>query len=184
MTTIGPPARRRIYPDTGQLALRALIVVGTLSTIIAAIAAGTRAPGSVQAVLVVLSVVTAWRPESFSGVVMLIGSAYVWALSPETLSVWVLLAVAGMLLAHVAALVVAQGPARMRLDASQLRRWALRGLLVWCAAAAVWGLGVLMRDLPDRRLVYAVGLVLVVLVTVVAIGLLTARLDSYRRGPD
>ena len=36
----------------------------------------------------------------------------------------------------------------MRLDREQTARWALRGVLLWLAAAVVWGLDLLAADLP------------------------------------
>ena len=58
---------------------------------------------------------------------MLAGAAYVWAPAPETLSPLVLVAAAGMVLAHVSALVAAQGPARMGSTGCRYAAGRLRG---------------------------------------------------------
>ena len=48
----------------------------------------------------------------------------------------------------------------MRVDRAQVRRWLLRAVLLWSAAAAVWASVVLLEDQAGHRLVYAAGLVL------------------------
>jgi hypothetical protein len=170
--------RRRVYPEIDQVLLRAMVVLGAMAVLVAATAAGARPAGWQQALVLALAMVTAIRPESSAGVGLLAGSAYVWVLGPESLSPLVLLAAAGMVLVHVAATVAAQGPARMRVDGTQVLRWAGRGVVLWLAAAAVWGLTVLMADLPDRRVAYAVGLSVVTVLAVAA-----ARVLSTSRGP-
>jgi len=124
-----------------------------------------------------LAVITAHRPESLAGVGTLAGAAYIWALAPETLSPLVLLAAAGLILAHLSALVAAQGPARMRVEGVQVRRWAARGLLLWLAAAVVWALTVAVVDLPQRRLAYALGLTVLTVIAVAATRLVGSRAE-------
>jgi hypothetical protein len=63
----------------------------------------------------------------------------------------------------------------MRVDGTQALRWLLRGLLLWLAAAAVWGLDLLAADLPGGRVAYAAGLVLLMLVAVATGWLLGPR---------
>jgi len=168
-------AQRRIYPGLDQLALRTMVVLGAAAVVGAAQAAGARPGLWEQGIVLGLALITAYRPESVAGVGLLAGAAYVWALTPETLSPLVLIAAAGMLLAHLAALVAAQGPARMRVDGVQVRRWAARGLLLEMAAAVVWGLTVAVEDLPQRRLAYALGLTLLTVIAVAATRLVATR---------
>jgi len=168
-------AQRRIYPGLDQLALRTMMVVGAFAVVAAAQAAGARPGVWEQGILLGLALISAYRPESVAGMGLLAGAAYVWALTPETLSPLVLVAAAGMLLAHLSALVAAQGPARMRVDGVQVRRWAVRGVLLWLAAAVVWGLTVAVEDLPQRRLAYALGLTLLTVIAVAATRLVAAR---------
>lgn len=172
-TTTGE--RRRVYPGPDQVVTRVAIVVGALTSVLAAQAAGARPAGWFQALLVALAVLVAARPDSTGGVVLLVGVAYVWSTVPDPLSPLVLLAAAGMVLVHVGALVTAQGPARIRLDREQTARWALRGGVLWLAAAVVWGLDLLAADLPGGRLAYAVGLTLLMLLAAVATWLLVPR---------
>jgi hypothetical protein len=167
--------RKRVYPDVDQFVVRAMVVVGSMTAVVAAQAAGARPAGWEQYVVLGLALLTAFRPESTAGFGLLAGSAYVWALAPETLSPLVLLAVAGMILAHVAALLAAQGPAWMRLDRVQVRRWAGRAVLLWLTAAVVWGLTVVLAELPPRRWVYALGLTLTVVVVVAATRMIGSR---------
>jgi hypothetical protein len=177
---VSAAARRRVYPGLDQLVLRSLVVVGTMTAVVAAQAAGADPGPWHQAVLLGLALATAARPESIAGVGMLGGAAYTWSLAPQTLSPLVLLAAAGLVVAHVSALVVAQGPVRMHLDGAQVRLWAWRATLLWVAAAVVWGLAVAMAGLPQHRPTYAVGLGLLIVVAVAATVRISSRPDRPR----
>jgi len=169
--------RRRVYPGLDQLALRGLVPLGVATAMAAAQSAGAR-PGPWElGIVFCLAAITALRPESTAGVGMLAGAAYVWALAPETLSPLVLVAAAGMILAHLSALVAAQGPGRMGVDGAQVRRWAARGLLLWLSAAMVWALSMLVVDLPQRRLAYALGLTLLTVIALAATRLVGSRAE-------
>ena len=168
--------RRSIYPGADQLVLRGAIVFGAVTTILAAQSVGARPNAREQLAVAGLAILLALRPESWTGAVLLVGLAYVWSTVPDPLTPLVLVAAAGMLLVHLAALVAAQGPATMRVDRTQVVRLLWRGFLLWVAAAAVWGLDLLAADLPDGRLVYATGLTLMLVITAV-----TTRLISSRR---
>ncbi len=167
--------RRRVYPGLDQLVLRSLVVIGGLTTLVAAQGAGGRPAYWLPVAVTGLALLTALRPESLAGVGLLVGAAYTWGLGPETLSPFVLLAAAGMVLAHVSALVAAQGPARGPVDVVQVRRWAVRGVALWLTAAGVWALALGVGDLPPRRLAYAVGLTVVVVVAVAATRVVSSR---------
>jgi hypothetical protein len=172
---------RRIYPDIDQVLLRLLVVLGASITVVAAQAAGARPPVWLQVVVGGLAVLATLRPESVAATGLLLATAYAWALAPETLSPLVLLAAAGMVLTHVAALVAAQGPAQLRVDAVQVRRWAARGVLLWLAATATWGLGVVIEDVPQRRFAYALGLTLLAVLAVATTQTLTRALSTSQR---
>ena len=160
--------RRRVRPGADQLVLRALVVVGGRTTLVAAQEPGARPASWLQVAVTGLALLTALRPESLAGLGLLAGAAYAWGQVTDTLSPFVLLAAAGMVLAHVGALVAAQGPARMRVDQVQARRWAARALVLWLAAVVVWGLALAAENLPQGRLVYALGLTVLVVVAVAA----------------
>ena len=179
--SVATAQRRRVYPGLDQLTLRILVLVGVAAAIVAAQAAGARPGPWEQGIVLGLASITAVKPESIAGVGMLAGAAYVWALAPETLSPLVLVAAAGMILAHVSALVAAQGPGRMSIDGAQVRRWAVRGLLLWLAAAAVWGLSVAVVDLPPRRLAYALGMTVLTVIALSATRLVGSRAERAGR---
>ncbi len=169
--------RRRVHPGLDQLALRGLVPLGVATAMAAAQSAGAR-PGPWELGIVLgLAALTALRPEPIAGVGMLVGAAYIWALAPETLSPMVLVAAASMIVAHLAALVAAQGPARMGVDGAQVRRWAARGLLLWLTAGVVWAFTVLVADLPQRRLAYALGLTLLTVIALSATRLVSSRAE-------
>jgi len=172
------PEGRRIYPGLDQLTLRTLVVLGAAAAVVAAQAAGARVGPWQQGIVFGLAVITAIRPESVAGIGLLAGVAYVWALAPDTLSPLVLVAASGMIVAHVSALVAAQGPARMSVDGAQVRRWAARALLLWLVAVAVWGFGVAVADQSQGRLAYALGLTLLTVGALAATRLLRSRTGS------
>lgn len=172
-----PGVERRLSPGFGQLVLRALVVLGVLVSLVASAAAGAHPAGWVPVAVAALAVVTAMRPDSPAGIVTVLGAAYVWARVGDPHSPLVLVAAAGLVLTHVCALLTAQGPVLLRPDTAQVRLWAVRGVLLWLAAALVWAFGVLAHALPGGRLVYAVGLVVLV-----AVAVLATRLINPRRG--
>ena len=170
--------RRRLLPGLDQLALRSVVVVGALATLGAAVAAGATAPIWVAAALLLLALATAVVPDSSAPALLLLAQAYLWLLTPSAASPWVLLAALGMVLAHVAAMVAAQGPATMPVDPGAVRRWAGRAGAVALAGVPVWVLVVLLRHAPGERLVYLAGLVVLI---AGAVG--TARWISTSRDP-
>jgi hypothetical protein len=171
--TIGE--RRRVYPGLDQAVLRTAIVLGAMTSVVAAQAAGARPALWLQAVLIGLAFVLAVRPESAIGILVLVGLVYVWSTVPDPLSPLVLLAAAGMVMVHVAALVATQGPVGMQVDGVQTSRWLWRAVVLWLAAATVWGLDQLATDLPGGRLVYAAGLTLLMGLAATATWLFSPR---------
>jgi hypothetical protein len=158
----------RARPGPDQVALRSVVGVGAVVVLVAAAAAGATVPVWQQLTLVGLAALTACWPDSSSGALLLVGSAYVWATTPESLSPWVLVAAAGMVFAHLAAQVAALGPAPLKVDSTQVSHWAVRAALVWVAAAATWVMVVWMREVPVGRTAYALGLLLLTVVAVAA----------------
>jgi hypothetical protein len=167
--------RRRVYPGIDQFLLRGTIVLGAMTALVAAQAAGARPAAWLTAGLVASALWAAFRPDSTALVVLLGGTAYEWALVPEPRSWLVLVVSGGMVLVHVSALLAAQGPARMRVDRAQLRCWLVRLVLLWAASAMVWVGVVLLEDQPGSRPAYAAGLVTLIGVAVVASRLIGRR---------
>lgn len=167
--------RRSVYPGADQAVLRGAIVLGAVATVLAAQAAGARPNVREQLAVAGLALVLALRPDSWIGAVLLVGLAYVWSTVPDPMGPLVLVAAAGMVLVHLAALVAAQGPATMRVDRAQGARLLWRGGFLWLAAAGVWWLVQLTAGLPDGRLVYATGLTLLLVIAAVTTRLIGAR---------
>jgi hypothetical protein len=158
----------RTRPGPDQVAVRTLVGAGALTVLVAASEAGAAVPVWQQVGLIGLAVLTACWPDSSAGTLLLVGAAFVWVGTPESLTPWVLVAATGMLFAHIAALVAATGPLALKVDRVQASRWALRGALVWIAAAVCWVMVIWMRDVPSGRTSYALGLLLLTVVAVAA----------------
>ena len=169
--------RRRLLPGLDQVALRALVPAGLLVTLAAALAAGAHPPLWERGVLLVVAGATMLAPDSSAPELLLIGQAYLWLQAPESTSALVLVAAAGMVLAHVTAMVAAQGPATMPVDRDAVRRWAARSALVWAAGVPVWVLVVALRHAPDARLAFVAGLVALIAVTVATAGWISTSRD-------
>ena len=158
----------RARPGPDQFALRTVVGVGAMVVLVAAAGAGATVPLWQAVTLLGLAALTACWPDSSAGTLLLVGAAYVWAGTPESLSPWVLVAAAGMVFAHLAAQVAALGPAPLRVDSTQVSRWAVRATLVWISAAVTWVMVVWMREVPLGRTAYALGLLLLTVVAVAA----------------
>lgn len=167
--------RRPVHPGLDQALLRAPVLLGSMTSVVAAQAAGARPNLWGQLLLTVLALVLTFRPESSTGVVLLVGLAYVWSMVSDPLSPLLLVAAAGMVLVHEAALVAAQGPATMRVDRTQVLRHCRRGALLWLASATVWALALAADALPEGRLVYAAGLTLLLCMAAAAVTLISPR---------
>jgi len=158
----------RARPGPDQFALRTVVGVGAMVVLVAAAGAGATVPLWQAVTLLGLAALTACWPDSSAGTLLLVGAAYVWAGTPESLSPWVLVAAAGMVFAHLAAQVAALGPAPLKVDSTQVSRWAVRAALVWIAAAVTWVMVVWMREVPVGRTAYALGLLVLTVVAVAA----------------
>ena len=167
--------RRRVLPGLGQVLLRSLVVLGAAVAGLGVQLAGAALPLWQQAFLLGLALVTAVRPESVSGVLMLGVAAYVWSTAPSPSSPLVLVVAAGMVLAHVAALVAAQGPARTAVDGVQVRLWAARALALWLTSVVVWALVEVLDGGPAHRWAYAAGLGALIVLAVAATAVLSRR---------
>jgi hypothetical protein len=153
----------------GQWALRLVVVAGS------ALALFSRTPSLgapqpwIAVIVVALAVGWALFPESVVGSVTLLAVGFSWASSDVTeVPVAALVASLGMLAAHVAAVVVSYGPARLPVDLRVARLWALRGGGAFGAAVLVWVLARTVADLPDSGSVWVLGLVVTLSVVVVA----------------
>ena len=167
---------RRPLPGLDQLVLRSTVVLGALCCLVAVQAAGATPAQWQQVGVLVFALLAAVRPESLAGAVVMLWVVGLWATAPDPTVASVLGCAGGLVLLHVAALVAAQGPARVAVDVRQVACWGLRGLELWLSAAAVWGLGQLFVDARGGTWAHAAGLVVLVL----AAGVVTLRLRPGR----
>jgi hypothetical protein len=153
----------------GQWALRLVVLTGPLVAVVARGLATGWPP--LWLVLLVAALAAGWAlaPESVIGAVALLVVGFSWATGLDgRLPAAALLAAAGMLAAHLAALVASYGPGALPASAPVVRLWVRRGVLVFLVAPAVWALGRGVEELPVSGTVWVVGLVVSLSVTLVA----------------
>jgi hypothetical protein len=154
----------------GQWVLRAVLLVAPVLAVL------VRGDAPLAWVLVPLALSVGWAlmPESILGVVVLVVVGGFWARDSSGVPAEAMAAAAAMLVAHLAALVLGYGPHRLPIRPEVVRLWAVRGALVFPAAVLAWLLARGVRELPDSRTVWVVGLAVAVSVVVVT----TAALQS------
>lgn len=126
--------------------LRAVILLGPLTALLATLGAGHRPPPALVLLVAGLSALWTFLPESSAGIVVLALVVAWWGVALRGgLDPWALVAAAALLAAHLAALLASYGPADVTPDRSLQLLWARRALLVLLAApallAALAGLG-------------------------------------------
>ena len=162
----------------GQWALRATVVAGLM---VALLATGLRGvwPAWWLVVLVGgLAVGFALLPEAPVGTTATALVIAWWGFAfRDGPHAQALVAAAGLLAAHVAALIAGYGPGDMPVDPATARRWALRGAAVFMAAPLVFAVAILVRGEPEPSGIWVAGLS-AALATTVAAGLVLARSGS------
>jgi len=158
----------------GQWALRATVVAGLM---VALLATGLRGvwPAWWFALLVAgLAVAFSLLPEAPMGTVatglVLAWWGFAFRDGPHPQA---LLAAAGLLAAHVAAVLAGYGPRDLPLDPATVRLWAVRGVLVFLAAPAVFAVAILLRGQPEPVGIWVAGLAAALVTTVAAGFMLT-----------
>lgn len=153
----------------GQWVLRATIVAGLM---VALLATGLRGvwPAWWLVVLVGgLAVAFSLLPEAPMGTVatglVLAWWAFAFRGGPHPQA---LLGAAGLLTAHVAAVIAGYGPRDLPLDRATVRLWAVRGALVFLAAPAVFAVATLLRGQPEPVGIWVAGLAAALVTTVTA----------------
>lgn len=128
---------RGVHPSVW--ALRVVVVLGPLVALWSAAPSGHVPSPFVVAVVAVLGLGYAARPENFSGPIVMAVVLLWWALSVgSAMPVGSLVAAGGFVAAHVAGVLLGYGPPRMPVDADLALMWAFRGAASWLAAALVW----------------------------------------------
>jgi hypothetical protein len=119
--------------------LRAVAAVGPMVALWAAAPEGHVPQAWVVAVVALLSLGYAVRPEHFVGSIVL-GVVLVWWTTDvrTDLPDGTLVAAAAVLAAHVAGVLLGYGPPQMAVDPELVVIWTVRSALVWLAAPAVW----------------------------------------------
>ena len=159
----------------GQWALRATVVAGIM---VALLATGLRGvwPAWWFVLLVAgLAIAFSLVPEAPMGTVatglVLAWWGFAFRDGPHPQA---LLAAAGLLTAHLAAVLAAYGPRDLPLDPATVRLWAVRGAVVFLAAPAVFAVAILLRGQPEPVGIWVAGLAAALVTTVAAGILLTA----------
>ena len=165
----------------GMWALRVLVLLGPLVALLAQVPA----VGAPRPWLVVLTALLAAGfalvPESVVGAVVFLVVAFSWVPGTEGgLSAWSLVAAAGLLVSHVAALMASYGPERLPVSPAVARLWVRRGVLLFLTAPAVWLLALGARRLPESGTVWVFGLAVALSVVVVAAAASQAAMPRER----
>ena len=165
----------------GQWALRLLVLLGPVVALLAQWPSLGPPKVWLVALTVVLAAGFALVPESVVGAVVLLLVAFSWVNGLEhRLPVGALVAAAGLLVSHLAALVASYGPSRLPVSPWVARLWVRRGAVLFLSAPAVWLLAVGVRRLPDSGSVWVLGLVVALSVVVVTAAASQAALPRER----
>jgi len=160
----------RIAQTSGQQRLLRLGVLAGAGVVLVAIpSAGGGFHLLLSLIALLVALLAAMMPESHAGAVLLVTLGLYWVvLVPQHLGAWLLVAAAGMGLAHLCATLASYGPAGHHLDPVLLRTWGRRAWVAVVATIAVWLLTGLLDflDLPPSR--FALGAALLVLLGWVA----------------
>jgi len=152
-----------------QVGVRALVVLGSVASLLAAGPAGHPPPWWLVAAVAALAGASAWVPDSPFGVAPLLVVLGWWAAGlGDSTSPWVLAGAAGLVVAHVAGLLASYGPATMQVDGAAARMWARRGALVLLTAPVAWVVTRLLGDEPEQPGVWVLGIVAACVAAVVA----------------
>ena len=152
-----------------QWALRGAVVAGIMVALLTTGLRGAWPAGWLVVLVLGLAVGFALLPAAPIGTTVTAVVLVWWGLAfregphPESL-----LAAAGLLTAHLAALVAGYGPGDLPVDAATVRRWAVRGAVVFTAAPAVYAVAVLLRGQPEPPGMWVAGLAAALVATVAA----------------
>lgn len=154
---------------TGQLTLRVLVLLGPVVALLATGLVGVWPAGWLIALVTVLAVAFAAMPDSPFGTAAMIVVLAWWGISlRDGLHPQALVAAAGLVVAHVAAVLSSYGPGSMPLDRATIRLWTVRGAAVLLTSPAVWALATLLRDQPEVPGIWVAGLAAAFAATLVA----------------
>ncbi|HEX2894297.1 MAG TPA: hypothetical protein VHO29_09890 [Marmoricola sp.] len=164
----------------GTWALRVAVLVGGWCDLAAVHLAGGETPLWLWATATALSIATAARPGSLVPLLALGTMLAAWLAAPDgVVSAWVLLAAAGVVGSHVAALLLDLRPPRAAVPTPLVRLWVRRSGLLWLSSGACWA-AARVTTAPTGDLEAGVRISALVLLGLGAVGLSIA-LGTARR---
>ena len=152
-----------------QWTLRGAVVAGVMVGLLATGLSGAWPPSWLVVLVLGLAVGFALLPEAPIGTTVTVLVIAWWGLAfrggpyPEAL-----LGAAGLLTAHLAALVAGYGPGDLPVELATVRRWAVRGALVFTAAPTVYVVAILLRGQPEPPGIWVAGLAAALATTLAA----------------
>lgn len=164
----------------GQWALRSMVVAGLLVALLATTLVGTAPAWWLVALVAGLAVGYAALPETSLGTVAMGVVLAWWGIGlRDGLHPAALVAAAGLLVAHVAGVLVAYGPDRMVVDRDTVVLWVRRGATVFVLAPVVHLVAVAVRDQPEPPGLWVAGLgTALAAIAVTAVGLASGKVGE------
>ena len=152
-----------------QLVLRVLVLLGPVLAVLSTGPAGNWPPWWWVVGVVALGGWAAVRPDSPAPSSAALAALVWWSLSlGEGVPAWSVVAALALLVAHVAALLAAYGPAAMPVDAPTIRLWVRRGALVGLVVPAAYAAARVLGGEPDQPGIWVLGVAVACAATVAA----------------
>jgi len=143
----------------GQGGVRLLVAVMPVLALLCTVGAGEAPPVWFVSLVALLSIGFAAFPESAVGVAVLILVLAWWGLGlRDGLDPWAVPAAAAILVAHLAAVVAAYGPDRLRVDPDLARLWVRRGVAVFVVSPVLLLVTLSLRGTPAPAGIWMLGL--------------------------
>ena len=131
-----------------QLSLRATIVVAAVLALALTRPASQITVLPLELIVIGLALFCAWRPDGYTGLVVVLAVALNWVLAVETpMSAWSVGVAAGLALFHTAVAAASVAPSRPALNEEMMRRWLSRLLVVAALPVPVWLVAMLINNL-------------------------------------
>lgn len=132
-----------------QWAARSVVLLAPFVVVLAGVIAGADLRTWFLPLVLVAAGVAAARPDTHAvGATMVVLLVFWWWSGPASSDAPVLLAAAGLVALHVAGTLAGYAPATAALDADLVRRWLLRGGLLWLVAVVAWASRRLVAPTP------------------------------------
>jgi len=155
--------------------LRVVVFLAPVLALLATGPAGSWPSGALVALTVALAGGFAAMPESGLGTAVFSVLGAGWGFFLGGVPARAMVAAAGLLAAHLSALLLSYGPAQLPLDNHLLARWVRRGLLVGSVVPAIWLLAAAVEDQPEPPGIWVAALVAAIALCVVATGAVKDR---------